>query len=564
MEEKILGHDPDEDDEAPAERSGKVRVLHPASATSAAAVPPQYRFLTHNRALRHKLEHWQTRQRRNDFGDLDQALCAAYALRLEAISSREGLRWLREPGRPESLCLSETELTRGRRWASTGRRFPMRCPSADSRCRFPTRLRAGRGTRRRHRAPALHARGKRLRRAPRMGRAGVAGEEKINELLRALPKAIRRDLMPLAPKVAEIVRDFAPSGTSLLRDLGRFLEQRYRVAVPESAWPADALPAHLRTRIEVVGRSEKPLAASRDLEQLRQHFAQRQKQSEPTHEPVHWQRAAQRVEQFGLRGWTFGDLPERITVVAGPGLPLYGWPGLQCEEGGVSVRLFRSRDAAQATSLFGVQRLVELALQERPRLGQERPAGAGGIRVALRAPRLAGGVARDGFGQRPAPGAARRTAARANPRCLRGRRGGGAAATARRAAQLHERIGTVLRLYQQTRVKLGPAPAAKPPPPPPRSGIRIRLGRPARSLAPTAGASALARAGHPVAAELAALVPPRFLERVPSSACRMSAFLKALLIRAERPPRLESGEGPRARHAARALAGGTEATRSAA
>ena len=43
-------------------------------------------------------------------------------------------------------------------------------------------------------------------------------EEKISTLLRALPKAIRRDLMPFPPKVAEIVRDF--NLTSRIRPSG--------------------------------------------------------------------------------------------------------------------------------------------------------------------------------------------------------------------------------------------------------------------------------------------------------------------------------------------------------
>ena len=68
-------------------------------------------------------------------------------------------------------------------------------------------------------------------------------EEKISTLLRALPKAIRRDLMPFPPKVAEIVRDFKPAGASFLAELGRFLEERYGVPVPASAWPASAWPA---------------------------------------------------------------------------------------------------------------------------------------------------------------------------------------------------------------------------------------------------------------------------------------------------------------------------------
>src|SRR6185369_4619779 len=97
-------------------------------------------------------------------------------------------------------------------------------------------------------------------------------EEIINELLRALPKSIRRELMPFPPKVAEIVQEFRATGTSFLQDLAAFLQRRYGVAVNASDWPANALPTHLRPRIEIVDHEKKSLGVGRDLAQLRQHL----------------------------------------------------------------------------------------------------------------------------------------------------------------------------------------------------------------------------------------------------------------------------------------------------
>ena len=73
-------------------------------------------------------------------------------------------------------------------------------------------------------------------------------EAQIGELLRALPKGLRRQLMPFPPKVAEIARDLRPGEHSLLHDLARFIHCRYGVEVPLSSWPAQALPPHLRPR----------------------------------------------------------------------------------------------------------------------------------------------------------------------------------------------------------------------------------------------------------------------------------------------------------------------------
>ena len=99
-------------------------------------------------------------------------------------------------------------------------------------------------------------------------------EEMISELLRALPKSIRRELMPFPPKVTEIVREFQPAGTSFLQDLAAFLHRRYGVEVKAADWPANALPAHLRPRIEIVDHERKSLGVGRDLARLQQRLKQ--------------------------------------------------------------------------------------------------------------------------------------------------------------------------------------------------------------------------------------------------------------------------------------------------
>ena len=184
----------------------------------------------------------------------------------------------------------------------------------------------------------------------------------ITELLRALPKSIRRELMPFPPKVEEIVRNFQPSGDSLPQDLAAYIRQHYGVAIPPNTWVGDAVPAHLRPRIEVIGHDQKSLGTSRDLGQLRQKLEQTK--TKPAPDDSAWHRVAQQWEQFGLSAWTFGDLPERVTVSEIGPVPIYAWPGLQPDESGVSLRLFRSEDLAKRATLGGIQKLVELALSK--------------------------------------------------------------------------------------------------------------------------------------------------------------------------------------------------------
>jgi ATP-dependent helicase HrpA len=325
-------------------------------------LPAQYRFIEQNRAIRQKIENWQTRVRRYDFADLDEALFEFYAARIENVTSLHELnRLIGEKADPQFLCITEAEMTRGQAINYDAAAFPDAVPVSGQPVAISYAY-----------APGEEHDGITIKLPFTVAQTASAGllewavpglrEEKIAELLRALPKAIRKELMPFPPKVVEILQEFQPTSTSFLHDLGRFIHQRYGVEVPASSWPADALPAHLRPRIEIVDNNQKSLGSSRDLNALR---AQLQKvKVEPTKEPVHWQRVAQKWERFAVTSWNFGDLPERVTVSEDSHLPVYAWPGLQVEDRNVNVRLFQSKDAAIAASLLGVQRLVELAIQK--------------------------------------------------------------------------------------------------------------------------------------------------------------------------------------------------------
>jgi len=69
----------------------EVRVLTPVAAAKP-DLPPSYRFLTHNRRIREKIENWRTRVRHHALADLDVALAEFYARHLTAVSSLHELK----------------------------------------------------------------------------------------------------------------------------------------------------------------------------------------------------------------------------------------------------------------------------------------------------------------------------------------------------------------------------------------------------------------------------------------------------------------------------------------
>ncbi len=284
----------------------------------------------------------------------------------------------------------------------------------------------------------------------------------------------------------------------------------------------DSLPAHLRPRIEVLSHDQKKLAVGRDLDELRRKLAQ--VKAEPTKEPAAWQRAAQQWERFDLRSWTWGDLPERITVSEGPGLPLYAWPGFHLEEGSVNIRLFRSQDAARAASLHGVQRLVELAI-EKDLAWIEKDLRALKQFELLFAPLGDGELLRT-----MALEHLKRHLLPADPLlALTAVQFQNAVEAARQrlpglVPPFIERVGVILQLRHQVQLKLGPTPT------PPVSRPKT-LNQFSQLMVPGAPVPS----SHPLANELATLLPPCFLEQIPFDRLpHVPRYLKALLIRLER------------------------------
>jgi ATP-dependent helicase HrpA len=329
--------------------------------------------------------------------------------------------------------------------------------------------------------------------------------------------------MPFPPKVPDIVREFRPTGTSFLQDFAAFLHRRYGVPVKAADWPANALPAHLRPRIEIVDAERKSLGTGRDLAQLQQRLKQTKVEPVAKADSAEWARAAQRWERFGLTTWTCGDLPERITVSEGPGLPEYAWPAIEFVEGVVNVRLFRNPDLARAASLIGVQRFVELAIQK-DLAWLERDLRALSRFDALYAPLGDSAELRETslehLKRYLLPAGPLPALTRAHFELV-------VAAARQRlpglAPQFMDRLGPILLLRQQVRQRLGAVAAPAPPRTQTLSSL-TQLGAPSANRAP-----------HPLTAELASLVSSRFLERISyDRLTHLPRYLKALLIRAER------------------------------
>ena len=317
-----------------------------------------HRFFAENHKVREKLETALTRVRSRRAHDLDESLYLFYAERITGVSSVHDLNALvrsRITHEPDFLCATEADLI-GDHDATFDRKL------------FPDKVSFGSTALPLNYAftPGEETDGVTVRVPLPVAADLTSGqlqwmvpglrEEQIAVLLRALPKTVRKTLMPLEPKIREIAAEFQPGRADFLTALAEFLTRKYRQPVRASDWPPQSMPAHLQPRVEVVDGGNRTLASGRDLGAIQAAVESRDVRSGA------WEKAAQQWERTGITEWSFGDLPESIIVENVGGAPLLAHPGLELREAAVNVRLFRKREEAESASLAGVRRLAELAM----------------------------------------------------------------------------------------------------------------------------------------------------------------------------------------------------------
>lgn len=320
-------------------------------------------FLEHNQRLGERIETWQTRLRQRQGIDIDQVAFEFYAGKeLEDISSIHDLNRLirQRPDGDRFLFMAEANLLGDLNANVDLKDFPDAIvvdgeevaidyayrPGQDDdgiTAKLPYRL-----------VDAID---------PEVLEWLVPGlrQEKVVCLLRSLPKALRKQLIPVAETARQIAVALTPSHDTFLESLEVFLLEHYGLKVRRTDWDRAAVPDYLRMRIDIQGTGGQSLAAGRNLSELAEKLA---RHDTPV-ETDAWKRAAAQWRRDGLTDWKGQpDLPERIEVTSVSGVPLFGYPGLQTENGEVGVRLFRSGKEAKSASLGGLMRLHELSLKQ--------------------------------------------------------------------------------------------------------------------------------------------------------------------------------------------------------
>jgi len=195
--------------------------------------------------------------------------------------------------------------------------------------------------------------------------------EKIELLLKALPKEQRRTLIPLA-ETAQKLADELPllaartPPPTLAAALAELLTQKLGVRIDPRVWDAKALPDHLRVRVEVTDNRGTVIGASRELAELQLQLGTKQRevsQRAAKTDTAAWRAAREKWETPPAGDWKFGNLPDSVVVSEQAGVPVRAYPGLLATDAGVAARLFATPEEARAATRLGLRRLLETALR---------------------------------------------------------------------------------------------------------------------------------------------------------------------------------------------------------
>src|SRR5699024_4765950 len=182
--------------------------------------------------------------------------------------------------------------------------------------------------------------------------------EKLEALIRGLPKAKRRNFVPVPEYVKAVMESIDITSGPLLSQLSQVLARITGVTITLEQWQEVLLPEHLMFNFKIVSDGE-ILAKERDLSALKKRFSGRAVQAIRKQTPV--------AENPQGTRWIFGDLPE-VVEQQQDGVMLRAWPALYDLGKLVEQRLFHRQDEAAWQHQIGLARLMLNQLPEQAKL----------------------------------------------------------------------------------------------------------------------------------------------------------------------------------------------------
>ena len=181
-------------------------------------------------------------------------------------------------------------------------------------------------------------------------------KEKVVQLLKSLPKQIRKQLVPIPDTAEECSKHLRNHNVPLYRNLSSYLFRSRGIKIEDDEWSSCIIPDYLKVNFRVFDTDKKLLAQGRDLEQLREQLSIKANTAFNAIVDAEFTR----VE---IKDWTQGDIPIS-EVIETDGTKLTVYPALVDDNGKVFREVYDSRESAEYYFRYGLRALFKSVLHK--------------------------------------------------------------------------------------------------------------------------------------------------------------------------------------------------------
>ncbi|MEW2450269.1 ATP-dependent RNA helicase HrpA [Streptomyces parvulus] len=183
-------------------------------------------------------------------------------------------------------------------------------------------------------------------------------EQVVTELIRSLPKPIRRNYVPAPNFARKFLERAVPLQEPLTLTMARELKRMVGVPFDAEDFDWTKVPDHLKITFRIVDERRRKLAEDKDLEALKLQLRPKARKALSQAAAATAVRSGgESLERSGLTDWTIGTL-SRVFETRRAGQPVKAYPALVDDGDTVSVRLFDT-EAEQAQAMWkGTRRLI--------------------------------------------------------------------------------------------------------------------------------------------------------------------------------------------------------------
>ncbi|WP_266183919.1 ATP-dependent RNA helicase HrpA [Dyella humicola] len=185
--------------------------------------------------------------------------------------------------------------------------------------------------------------------------------EKVAELIRGLPKALRRNFVPAPDFARAFVEAEASRDEPVTKALAAFLKRATGVDISAGEFDVAELPAHFRMRFRLHDENGRTLAAGRDLADMRAQWEGQAREAFSRKTDIE-------LTREDIASWDFEEIPSQVRSAGG----LLAFPALVDLGETVALRVFERSDEARAAHVQGVVRLLRNALASEMKQARRR------------------------------------------------------------------------------------------------------------------------------------------------------------------------------------------------